>query len=257
MRGIAIAMQKGGVGKTTSAAHIAAALADIDYRVLLVDLDPQCQQAQIFGVAVDLERTIYQVLMKGEPIQACAYRARNFDLLPSSQEWFTADSDLSGLAGPMKFRKALEQVSTQYDFVVMDTPPNLGALTSSALVAATDLIIPVQTHLASLNELAKFVNLVNQAREFHNPDLCVLGILPTMFQRTNTHDKQVLELMRANPVGYTVLDPIPRTVRIADCFARQMPTYDYDREAGWSYEQLVQRLFSRTPQEQAARAEAR
>jgi len=243
MRVLAVAMQKGGVGKTTTVLHVAVGLADLGRRVLVVDLDPQGQQAQVLGVTVDPERTVYQVLMGGEPLSSCVYRTRGLDLLPASPGWTNADVELAPLFdGRQKLRSALASVEERYDWVVIDTPPNLGALTANALAAAHRILIPVTTHQAAVNELPKFLETFELARRHLNPGLEIAGLLPTMYAKRVAQDEQVLEMLRTNPMGIPCYDPIPRTTRLTECFSRCAPAYDYDREASWPYERLTERI---------------
>lgn len=243
MRTIAVAMQKGGVGKTTTVLHVAVGLADLGHRVLIVDLDPQGQQAQVLGVQVDPERTVYQVLMGGAALPSCLYRVRGLDLLPAYPGWTNADVELAPLFdGRYKLRAALTTVRDRYDWVVIDTPPNLGALTANALAAAQQVIVPVTTHQAAVNELPKFIETFELAKLHLNPTLEIAGILPTMYAKRVAQDEQILEVLRNNPMGIPCYDPIPRTTRLTECFSRCAPAYDYDREASWPYERLAERL---------------
>ena len=243
MRTICVSMQKGGVGKTTTAAHLAAAIADLEKRVLLVDTDPQCQQAQLFGVEVNDERTVSQVMMNGVEIFDCLYSVRGFQLLPGDRTWTDADYKLFPLMdGRIKLKKALDTAGERFDYVIVDTPPNLGALTVNGLAACSDVLIPVHTAYATFSELPKFLALCDEVKEHLNPDLAILGILPTMFAKRNLEDEQVLKLLQQNPHGVACFDPVPRTARIKSCFARHLVSMDYDRDAGRVYEKLAERI---------------
>ena len=243
MRTVAVSMQKGGVGKTTTAAHLAAALADLEHRVLLVDLDPQCHQAELFGADVSSVGTVRDFMMTRAPLEDCVCPVRGFHLLPADPSWTDADYVLYPLMdGREKLRDGLETLSDRFDYVVLDTPPNLGALTVNALVASTDVLIPVHTANATLIDLPRFLALCDQIQKRLNPSLSILGLLPTMFARRNSEDEQVLQILRTNPRQLPCFDPVPRTTRIKSCFARQQVTLDYDRDASAAYEKLAERI---------------
>lgn len=243
MKIIAVAMQKGGVGKTTSAGHIAAGLADLGKRVLLVDLDPQCQAAQFFGVAVDPDRTVYEFIVEERPMGECLYPVRNLQLIPADRNWKTADVELYPMIdGRTKLKKALVQAEGRFDLVVLDTPPNLGALTVNALVAAHEVVVPVQTRQADVNELPTFLQTFEEVRVNLNEELRIAGLLPTRYDCRKAQDQQVLAMLRKNPVGARCFDPIPERARIQECFTVGKPVYDFNRDAGIEYERAVEAL---------------
>jgi len=243
MKVFAVAMHKGGVGKTAITTNVAAVLADRGRRVLVVDADPQNHQARHFGIAAP-ERGLAESMFQQVPLPSIAFEVRDrLFLVGSGANLSSADVHLSGKPdGHHRLRTALQTVKEQFDYVFIDCPPNLGLLTLNALVAASRPIVPVQTEQAAADSLVSFHKTCMDVREFLNPSLEDLWILPSMFQGNTTHQRAILEHLRGNPWKCTVLDPIRRTVRIADAFARGCPVYETDRTASDGFERVAERI---------------
>ncbi len=225
---VGVINQKGGVGKTTTAINLAAALAETR-RVLLVDMDPQANASSGVGVR-GAERTIYDVLI-GE---LSARRAitdtdiPNLKVLPASVELSGAAVELDASADSMRLlAKALIGVRPNFDFIVLDAPPSIGALTLNALVAADHLVIPLQTEYYALEGIAGMMDTVERLRASLNPDLNILGILLTMFDSRTRLSQEVEENVRSHFSDLVFDAVIPRNVRLAEAPSYGQPIYAY------------------------------
>ncbi len=245
---VGVINQKGGVGKTTSAINLAAALAETR-RVLLVDMDPQANASSGVGVR-GAESTIYDVLI-GELSARRAIAAteiENLKVLPASMELSGAAVELDASTDNMKLlAKALIGVRPNFDFIVVDAPPSLGALTLNALVAADHLIIPLQTEYYALEGIASMMETVERLRGSLNPNLNILGILLTMFDSRTRLSQEVEENVRQHFAKLVFSSVIPRNVRLAEAPSYGQPIYAYaPTSAGaQAYRQLSEEVISR------------
>jgi chromosome partitioning protein len=215
---IAIANQKGGVGKTTSTVNIAYALTQRGKRVLAIDVDPQSSLTICYGqdprVLEEREKTLYHVLMKDKGLNSIIIEVSGGpSLVPSSIRLASAEPELVSLwdsAGVL--REKLEGVRDSYDFILLDCPPSLTLLTVNALAAAHVVLVPVKTDYLSIMGIPLLLETVEKLRRRINPGLSVLGVLPTMFNIRNLHDNECLEeLHKTMEPRITVFEPINRS----------------------------------------------
>src|SRR5215831_5045722 len=198
-RVIAFANQKGGVAKTTTTLNLGVAFVEQGLRVLVVDLDPQGNLTMSQGLNPDtIERSMFDVLVHRLPIQEVVHHTE-VDLAVSSIDLAGAELALSSMIGRERaLEKALAPVRENYDYVLIDTPPSLGLLTINALVASNGVIVPVQCEYLSLRGLVQLENTLTMIRENLNPDVEIVGILPTMFDKRLLHSKEAVEILKEN-----------------------------------------------------------
>ena len=217
-RTVAVANQKGGVGKTTSVVALGAAFAQRDVRVLLVDLDPQSSLTFAVGIDPDeVDVSIADVLLGESAVGAATVRANEgFDVLPATIDLAGAEAMLLPVEHrEFVLRKALEDVLSRYDVVILDCLPSLGLLTINALAAADEVLIPLQCEMLSHRGVGQLLDTVSDVQRLLNPRLKVRGLLPTMYDGRSGHARAVLADI-GKRYGFPVLTPIPRSVRFAE-----------------------------------------
>lgn len=231
-RVVAIANQKGGVAKTTTTLHLGAALAEIDQRVLLIDLDPQGGLTLSCGFRPDdLERTVYEALVKeADPLPLVLTTPFGVDLLPANIDLALADIELVNLvARERRLGRLLAPLRDLYDFVLLDCQPSLGLVTLNALAAADELLIPVSCEFLSARSLRALLKVVGKVRLRLNSRLRILGLVPTMFDARTNHARAVLEGLTKEFAGQIPIfdTPVRRSIRFSESAEAGRPIFEY------------------------------
>jgi chromosome partitioning protein len=241
--------QKGGVGKTTTAINLAAALAKLNRRVLLVDLDPQANASSGIGVT-EPSATVYDVLIGKTSARQVTVDSNvpNLKILPASSDLAGAAVELDATTDNMKLlSKALLAVRPNYDFIIVDSPPSVGALTLNSLAAADMLIIPLQAEYYALEGIAKMTDTVERVKGSLNPDLNILGILITMFDNRTKLSKEVEDNVRKHFGNLVFSAVIPRNVRLAEAPSYGQSVFEFaaDSQGAEAYKQLAEEVLER------------
>jgi len=250
MRILAITNQKGGVGKTTSAVNLSAALAHLKQRVLLIDLDPQGNATTGCGIAKsDALPTVYQLLL-GDTTLANAIQKTEFgfDILPANRELAGAEIELIELDGrEQKLKEALATVVDRYDYVLIDCPPALNMLTVNALVASKSVMIPMQCEYYALEGLSDLVETLRKVRENLNPELEIEGLLRTMYNAQNTLTQQVSEELTSHFGDKVYKTIVPRNVRLAEApsYGKPVIAFDKNSRGAQAYSALAREILER------------
>ena len=244
---IAFANQKGGVAKTTTTLNLAAAFAEEGHRVLCIDMDPQGNLTMSQGIDPDtLEVSMFDVLVHDLSIRE-VIRRREVDVACSSIDLAGAEIAMSMKIGRERsLDKALREISEDYDFICIDTPPSLGLLTINALTAADKVIVPVQCEYLSMRGLIQLQNTLSMIRENLNPDVDIAGILPTMVDSRTLHAKEAIEILEENFGDRVFGARIRKTIRFAEAPVKGMSVLKYEPNgtAADAYRQLAKEVLS-------------
>jgi chromosome partitioning protein len=245
---IALANQKGGVGKTTTAVNLGAALADLGYRTLIADLDPQGNASTGVGVNPhNLETTIYDVLLNDAPLEDCveATEVRNLFVAPANLDLAGAEIELVPVfSRELRLQRALEEVRAQYDYVLIDCPPSLGLLTVNALAAADEVLVPIQCEYYALEGLGQLLRNVELVRKNINPRLEVSTIVLVMYDARTKLADQVANEVREHFPDKVCRTVVPRQVRLSEApsFGQPITTFDPTSRGAIAYRELAKEV---------------
>ncbi len=247
---VAIVNQKGGVGKTTTCVNLTAALKLAGKRVLLCDFDPQANATSGMGVDKSLSNGVYDVLINGVDVRRAIITTPYGDVLPSSKALAGAGIEMIAMDDrQFLLKKALDQVRSDYDFILIDCPPSLELLTLNGLCAADTLLVPLQGEYFALEGLSDLMNTVRIVKRSMNPRLDIEGVLLTMFDgRTNLAIQVAQEVKRFFP-GKVYATVIPRNIRLSEAPSHGKPITAYDRgcRGTEAYTQLAQEFLRKNP----------
>ena len=232
---IAVANQKGGVGKTTTSTNLAACLAELNKKVLLIDIDPQGNATSGVGVNKNqLENTVYEMIIGECEMEECLLEnvIDNLDLLPSNVNLSGAEIDLIGVEErEFILKKQIDEVKDNYDFVIIDCPPSLNMLTVNAMTTADSVLVPIQCEYYALEGLSQLIHTINLVKERLNPGLEIEGVVFTMYDARTNLSLQVVENVKSNLKQNVYKTIIPRNIRLAEAPSHGMPINLYDSKS--------------------------
>lgn len=250
-RAIAIANQKGGVGKTTTSINLSSSLAARGKKVLVIDIDPQGNTTSGYGIEKnELENTIYELILGECSIQDSIIKdvIKNVSLLPSNVNLAAAEIELIGVdKKEYILKKEIEWIKDDYDYIIIDCPPSLSMLTVNAMTTADSVLVPIQCEYYALEGLSQLIHTVNLVRERLNPDLDIDGVVFTMYDSRTNLSMQVVENVKQNIKQNVYNTVIPRNIRLAEAPSYGIPINLYDpKSAGAeSYMQLADEIINR------------
>ena len=228
---IAVVNQKGGVGKTTTAVNLTAALTDAGKKVLLCDFDPQANATS--GLGLDKRRirhSVYDAVINDTPVDEIIVHTKFGDVLPTTADLAGAAVELITMPEPnFRLRKVLQSVADQYDVILIDCPPSLEMLTVNALAAADSILVPVQCEYYALEGLSDLMNTLRIVKKRINPSLEIFGVVLTMFDGRTNFSTQVAQEVRRHFPGKVFATVIPRNIRLAEAPSHGLPVTVYDR----------------------------
>lgn len=246
---IAIVNQKGGVGKTTTAVNLTAALTDLGKRVLLCDFDPQANATSGLGVEKRrLSKTIYDVIINGADPASAVVRTRFGHVLPSGSALAGAGVELIGAPDrEHQLKNALEVLRDQYDYIFIDCPPSLELLTLNGLCAADGILVPVQCEYYALEGLSDLMSTLRAIKRRINPELDIFGVVLTMYDGRTNFSTQVAQEVRRHFPGKVYANMIPRNIRLAEAPSHGLPVTAYDRSSrgAEAYRLLAQEIITK------------
>jgi len=252
---ICVCNQKGGTGKTTTAVNLAAALAELNRKILLVDADPQGNSTSGVGVNKnELEKSVYEVLLHKCSIEEALIKGvyPNLDIVPCNINLTGAEIELVGaLARETRLKKALDSIADKYDYIFIDSPPSLGLLTLNSLVACTGIIVPIQCEFYALEGVSQLMNTLALIRDGLNPDIAIEGVLMTMADFRTNLTTEVINEIRSYFKDKVYKTIIPRNIRLSEApsYGKPITLYDAHSIGAQRYRQLAKEILGEPQRE--------
>lgn len=246
---IGVVNQKGGVGKTTTAVNLTAALTELDKTVLLCDFDPQANATSGLGLNKrKLKYSVYDVVVNDIPAEQAIVHTKFGDVLPSTADLAGAAVELIGMDEPnRRLQKALDTVRDRYDYIFIDCPPSLEMLTLNGLAAAEGILVPVQCEYYALEGLTDLMTTLRMVKKRINPRLEIFGVVLTMFDSRTNFSTQVAQEVRRHFPGKVYANAVPRNVRLAEAPSHGLPVGAYDRSSrgAIAYRAIAEEIIKR------------
>ena len=247
---IAIANQKGGVGKTTTSINLSACLAELEKKVLVIDLDPQGNTTSGFGVEKnDLDNTVYELMLSECSIKECILNdvIDGVSIIPSNVNLAAAEIELIGVdRKEYILKREVEWIKDSFDYIIIDCPPSLSMLTINAMTTADTVLVPIQCEYYALEGLSQLIHTINLVKERLNPDLDIEGVVFTMYDSRTNLSMQVVENVKSNLSQKVFQTLIPRNIRLAEAPSYGMPINAYDPKSAGAeaYMQLAEEVIN-------------